>query len=360
MSKTKQELVAWEEKERPKFLKDIIDVSGNIKLMQRHINEGIRRSYLLSGPPGTGKTTAAWAYAREWLVKMTAHLNINVKDLLGSNIKEFNASDERGIDTIRGLKRYLTKPGYWVIILDEADSLTPDAQHALRNMMETAKKNKVSPKMFILTCNYPKKIIDALHSRCEVLNFNRIPFDPAKKHLIKIARKNGFDDVTWPSGVISKEDRREVFNDFWDSIYDLSKGDMRIAISLTQNYAKNGKIDMSEPPVSFAANEFKIVLDECLKPLKEENSYATFYAAVDGLINNPDKKNSWNYDDFIEATREWIIEWKSIGQILSHQLGVLVSKYAFQLSFTNEIVGQLASMMSEMRLAVLISALKTS
>ncbi len=117
---------------------------------------------LFAGPPGSGKTTAALALAR---------------DLFGSewraSFMELNASDERGIDTVRTtIKQYartssLGEVGFKILFLDEADNLTSEAQASLRRLMERYSGSC----RFILSCNYSSRIIDPIQSRCAVFRF---------------------------------------------------------------------------------------------------------------------------------------------------------------------------------------------
>ena len=156
------------EKYRPVVISDIIGFKPSFE-----INEFLPH-LLLYGPPGTGKTTLAKAIIRE----------------IGCDSITLNASSERGIDIIRDKVRDFAstqssnKP-IKIIFLDEADHLTPDAQTALRNTMETYSKNC----RFILTCNYINRIIDPLKSRCVMIEFNNIPREDIIKRLAFICEQ---------------------------------------------------------------------------------------------------------------------------------------------------------------------------
>ena len=161
----------WVEKYRPAKLDDIILDKRTLKIVKEFKNE--IPNLLFVGNPGTGKTTLA---------------RVIVNDILGCNYLYINASDESGIDTIRhNITNFAqTKSfdgGVKVVILDEADGLTPQAQAALRNTMETFAKYC----RFILTANYKHKIIPALQSRCQALDIKPVVELAVKRcyHILK-------------------------------------------------------------------------------------------------------------------------------------------------------------------------------
>ena len=148
----------WVEKYRPQTLNDVILDNETLRVVEEYTNE--IPNLLFVGNPGTGKTTLA---------------RVIVNDILRCNYLYINASDESGIDTIRhNITNFAqTKSfdgGVKVVILDEADGLTSQAQAALRNTMETYAKYC----RFILTANYKHKIIPALQSRCQSLTIKPV------------------------------------------------------------------------------------------------------------------------------------------------------------------------------------------
>ncbi len=151
----------WTEKYRPRRLKDIVSQEENIRRLQGFLDSGSVPHLLLSGPPGTGKTTAVLALAYE----LYGSQNVT------QNVLELNASDERGIGTVRtqikSFARTMPVGGaeFKLAILDEADQLTRDAQQALRRTMERFTRTS----RFALICNYPSKIIEPIQSRCAIL-----------------------------------------------------------------------------------------------------------------------------------------------------------------------------------------------
>ena len=152
----------WTEAYRPKTVEDYVFRDENQKKqVQSWIESGSIPHLLFSGSPGVGKTTIAKVLINE--------LQINEFDLL-----EINASRENSVDTIREkiISFVETMPfgDFKVVLLDEADYISPNGQAALRGVMETYHASA----RFILTCNYPNKIIPALHSRCQGFHIDRI------------------------------------------------------------------------------------------------------------------------------------------------------------------------------------------
>jgi DNA polymerase III delta prime subunit len=146
----------WTEKYRPQKIDDCILPRRLKEVFQEYVTKGEIPNLLLCGTAGVGKTTVATAMCEE----------------IGLNYLFINSSEDRGIDMLRTkIMGYASTVsltgGRKVIILDEADGLTPDAQDALRGAIEAFSSNCT----FILTCNFKAKLKDALHSRCSVIDF---------------------------------------------------------------------------------------------------------------------------------------------------------------------------------------------
>ena len=199
----------WVEKYRPMSLKDMVGQEAILPLLRSYAEKRSMPHLLFAGPPGSGKTTAALALAR---------------DLFGeewrSSFRELNASDERGIDTVRTtIKQYartspLSDVGFKILFLDEADNLTSEAQASLRRLMERYSGSC----RFILSCNYSSRIIDPIQSRCAVFRFRAYSPDAVRTQVKRVAAAEG----------------KKVSPEAMEAILTASAGDMRRATNLLQ------------------------------------------------------------------------------------------------------------------------------
>ena len=211
----------WIEKYRPKKLDSIVGQEEVIKRLKSYVQSRNLPHLLFSGSPGVGKTAAALCVARELFGEAWTN-----------NFTELNASDERGIDVVRHkIKNFartapLGEAEFKIIFLDEADSLTSDAQSALRRTME----KYTSSCRFILSCNYSSKIIEPIQSRCAVYRFKPISSAAVEERIKYIAKEEG---VT-------------LTDDGLEAIRYVAAGDMRRAINALQAAAmldKNVNMD---------------------------------------------------------------------------------------------------------------------
>lgn len=193
------------EKYRPDTLEGYIGNEHFIADLQKWIDEGNLPNLLLHGSPGTGKTTAA-----KLIVK-------NIK----CDFIYINCSDENGIDTIReNVKQFASAATFQpikVVILDEADFLTINAQAALRNIIESFSGNT----RFIFTCNFVERIIEPLQSRLTIYELSSPPIKQMAKHLAIILDKEGIEFDTKDLSIIVKKtypDIRRALNTIQGSV----------------------------------------------------------------------------------------------------------------------------------------------
>ncbi len=215
------EYTPWTEKYRPQRLKEIVGQREITGMLSAYVREKNMPNLLFAGPPGIGKTTAALALAR---------------DLYGENYRdcllELNASDERGIDVVRGkIKDFartvsLNEVPFKIIFLDEADSLTNDAQNALRRTMELY----VNVTRFILSANYSSKIIEPIQSRCSLFRFRPLTDAESREMIERVAKEEGL----------------EIDGKAVEALLYVAEGDMRRAINALQGASLSDKRITSE------------------------------------------------------------------------------------------------------------------
>ncbi|KAK8970962.1 hypothetical protein KSP40_PGU009617 [Platanthera guangdongensis] len=203
----------WVEKYRPQSLADVAAHRDIVDTIDRLTNENKLPHLLLYGPPGTGKTSTILALARKLYGSQYQNM-----------ILELNASDDRGIDVVRQQIQdfasarslsFSTKLSVKLVLLDEADAMTKDAQFALRRVIEKHTKST----RFALICNHVNKIIPALQSRCTRFRFAPLDAANVKERLQYVISAEGLDvDASGLAALVR-----------------LSNGDMRKALNILQS-----------------------------------------------------------------------------------------------------------------------------
>ncbi len=267
--------IPWIEKYRPKKLDEVISQEESINILNNTLKTGELPHLLIYGAPGTGKTSSVLALCNQ----LFGPHRVNER------VIELNASDERGINVVRGKiinfakvaigtkdPNYLCPP-YKIIILDEADAMTKEAQAALRKVME--ENSNITRFCFI--CNYINQIIEPINSRCV-----KIRFKPINKKFI-------VTKLEW----IANKEKITINTEALKSIAEISNGDLRKSILMLQN-VKYIKIN----------TEIKTKIDE----INESDIYQMCkYISNTELNQYIDRiKNSSNTSDIIGITKDII------------------------------------------------------
>ena len=283
----------WIEKYRPKNIDEIISHNQNITTIKKIIEGNALPHLLFYGASGTGKTSTIMAI---------------VKELYGNNsrlmVMKLDASDERGINSVREeIKGFAEKSNMFIngirlIILDEADSMTYDAQFALRRIIEKY-SNLIR---FCLICNYENKIIPAIRSRCANFRFNIIE----NQHII--SKLNS----------IIKNENIEINNNILENIANISGGDLRKAINLLQSMCMKNK---------------EITLELCYEtagiPLKNHINII-FTTLIDKNINFI---NSYNIINTIIKENSY-----SLNNIITEIVNIITNSYSYLDKYINIII----------------------
>lgn len=252
----------WVEKYRPQTMSDVKGHANIITVLENFGGLGKSPHLLFYGPPGTGKTSTILAMAKEFYGRNK-----------GDMVMEVNASDERGIDIVTGkIKTFVETLSFSgqrvkLVILDEADALTVEAQSALRRIMEKS----TSAARFCLCCNYISKIIGPLQSRCTKFRFEGIKKESLRCMALEICKK---ECLLFETEAI-------------EALLDLSRGDARRVINLMQS-ASLGCLNDScsaEYIYRLAGCPLPCDIDEVFSFLSEK-SFKDAFEKISSLVEN--------------------------------------------------------------------------
>ena len=245
----------WIEKYRPQTLDEVVGQEAITERLKSYVERDDVPHLLFSGPAGNGKTSCSHAIAKavfgeDWQ----------------ENFLELNASDERGIDIVRDRIKNFARSSfgghdYRIIFLDEADSLTSDAQAALRRTMEQFSHNT----RFILSCNYSNRIIDPIQSRCAVFRFSPVPDEAVATRIREIAAAEGI----------------EVTDDGIAALVYAADGDMRKAINGLQAAAVLGETVDEEAAYAITSTARPEAIEEMVTEALEGD-----FAAARGILDD--------------------------------------------------------------------------
>ena len=286
------EQILWVEKYRPKKVADCILHESIKTTFQEYVNKKEIPNLLLSGTAGVGKTTIAKALCEE----------------VDCDYIVINGSDENGVDVIRNkIKTYASSVslsgGRKVIIIDEADYLTPNAQAILRASIEEFASNC----SFIFTCNFKNRIIEPIHSRCAVVDFK------SNGQKAKLASQF-FKRVEF----ILKTEKIEYSKEVVAALLTKYFPDGRRILNELQRYSISGVIDKG-----ILVSVSDVQLEELIKSLKEKDFASTRKWVTNNLDNDPSRIFRKLYDVLYEELKPQSVP----------QLVLILAKYQYQAAF---------------------------
>lgn len=309
----------WVEKYRPKNLDEVASQEHTVKILKKTLESANLPHMLFYGPPGTGKTSTILALAKQ----------LYGPRLFKSRVLELNASDERGISIVRQKVKNFARlavsnaskedlenypcPPYKLIILDEADSMTNDAQSALRRTIE----NYSGVTRFCLICNYITRIIDPLSSRCSKFRFGLLNNENALQRIRYIVEKENLN----------------VDEDVPETLLSISNGDLRKAITFLQSASR----------LSFALenpddNEDRMHVDEgngkITKPAIQEIAGIIPDDVLKRLVTTIEKGNT---REIFNTVQEFILGGWSAQQVLDQLHDSYVMNHSLKPELKNKI-----------------------
>jgi len=254
--------IPWTEKYRPKTMDGVSHQDEVVSMLRSCIDSGSLPHLLFYGPPGTGKTSTILAITKD----------LFGPELWKKRVLELNASDERGISVVREkIKTFAkgaigtsgTAPPFKVIILDEADAMTADAQSAMRRTMEEYS----SVTRFCLCCNYVSRIIEPIASRCAKFRFKPLPQVAIMERLSFICSEEGI----------------KCDDESYRILFELSGGDLRKAITFMQSANKLVEVIKPQTIIDLAGVLPKEMVRDLLDTLRKDD-YDGTSRQVDDIV----------------------------------------------------------------------------
>ncbi|KAK7693256.1 hypothetical protein QCA50_002823 [Cerrena zonata] len=304
-------LQPWVEKYRPKTIEDVSSQEHTVAVLRRTLTSANLPHMLFYGPPGTGKTSTILALSRQ----------LFGPDNFRARVLELNASDERGISIVREkIKNFARQtprteavssdgvkypcPPYKIIILDEADSMTQDAQAALRRIMETYARIT----RFCLVCNYVTRIIEPLASRCSKFRFKSLDPTSTSERLHKIATAEHVD----------------VSEEVISTLISTSQGDLRRSITYLQSASRLA--GSTNPPTPITPSDIQEIAGVVPSSVVDDLATTLGVELVEnGMeVDGPAKKTG--FENIQKKVKELVREGYSGAQILT-QLHDLVIEH---------------------------------
>ncbi len=293
----------WVEKYRPSNLNNIISQNQVISVLKKFIEERCLPHLLFYGPPGTGKTSTIMACAKELYGEYYPYM-----------VMELNASDDRGIEVVRNrIIKFANKKNVFfgkdpmerndifkLVILDETDAMTADAQAILRKVVE----NYTSSTRFCLICNYIQNINPALQSRCTRFRFSPLEKEKIREKILDIVKKENI----------------EITNCGINTIINKSRGDMRKVINTLQSTSKAYKVVNEIAVNKCSGYPQKRQIEELFNSLVKDN----FNKSYRNLLKKT-KKYGLSLTDILNEIHNIIVEYIITGE-----------KYNFALELLNE------------------------